>query len=215
MAIFVLAVLAALGLTVGALLVLRALPEPVGDDPDLACKISYRELVDHRFSVTCLALTIAAMLPLWWLPKPHWPLWVVYGSAVLVLVACDARTTWLPLRLTRLCFALAALAVVFGPWLNALLGALAGCTFFWVVWRLSKAFGFGDVRLAGLVGAVSGAAGANMWWTAILLGTLAAAVNGLLVSLWRRNHPSPLGKAFAYGPGLWLGPYLALGWVNF
>ena len=38
---------------------------------------------------------------------------------------------------------------------------------------------------------------------------VAGAVAGLVTAWWRRRHPCALGAAFAYGPWLYLGAWLA------
>lgn len=218
-----LAVVATLALSALGLVMLRRQPEPDPSEPDAAIKPSYASLVQPWFVGACLGLSLATSTALLLLPSATWPLWIILGSTTLVLVACDARTTWLPLGLTRVCWALTAASLGVGALLTlpnpagiptllagAVLGALACAGIFWLLWRISGKFGFGDVRLALITGAVSGSLGFDFWWAALFLGTLAAAVSGLVVLWWRRGHPSALGKAFAYGPGLWLGPYLAV-----
>lgn len=214
-------------LTYLATRLLAAQPEPTAD-PDFELKTPYAQLVTRKFTVSCLVISTCCALALLVTPPASWPLWIVFGSLVLVLVACDAVTTWLPIGLTKICWAAMALAVPwsmmlnqwvfadqgFGTWLNVLLGTVLGSTatagLFWLIWRFVGQLGFGDVRLAWLTGAISGAHGFDMWAAALFLGTLAAAIWGLVTAALRRRKPSPLGSVFAYGPGLWLGPYLAV-----
>lgn len=197
-------------LTVLTLVLLRGLPEP--DDPDASFKISYRDLVDVKFVVFCMCASV--LLGFVTVLRPE-PIWLVYGSSVLVLVACDARTTWLPNSIMHLCWGLTALALIYqafsmGPasTVGPLLGAACLGLFFFIAWRLSGSLGFGDVRLSLLVGATAGTLGLDGCIFSLLFGTIAAAVWGLVTAARRKRKPSPLGKAFPYGPGLWLGPYL-------
>ena len=122
----------------------------------------------------------------------------------------DLRTTWLPKRLHWIATAqvTAGLSVVAVLSPNAAVMALVGAfvTFglFWLVWRFSGNFGFGDVRLGLLVGAVSGAPGLQTWTTALLAGTLIGA-GWAVVHVLRGRASEP----FPYGPALWLGPIAA------
>ncbi len=190
---------------------LRLLPEPTGE-PDVEFKITYRDLVDAKFVACCLIASLIFLL----LSVDQQPIWVIYSTAVLVAIACDARTTWLPNKLMYWCWAFCLLALGYQglhdarSLLPVALGAGALWLFFLAIWRLTGSIGFGDVRLSPIVGGIAGTLGFDGWLISVLLGTAAAAVWGLIVTLARRRRPSPLGKAFPYGPGLWLGPYLGL-----
>ena len=117
---------------------------------------------------------------------------LVVAAAVLGVALSEPAVGWLPLGL------------------GAAFGVVASRTRVWVVWRVGDGFGYGDVRLAGLVGGVAGALGVQMWWQSLLASAVIGAVAGLGVHLWRRRHASPLGSAFPYGPALWAGPFVAL-----
>jgi leader peptidase (prepilin peptidase)/N-methyltransferase len=134
-------------------------------------------------------------------------------SVGVLLGLVDLRTTFLPLRLTYLAVALAALGVAVSAWLRtdawvlvsaAVAGALGG-GFFWLVWRVSRGFAFGDVRLAGLIGIVVGTEGGTFAFAAFFLGTLVGALWALAVR-WGKAADEP----FPYGPALLLGPLVAL-----
>lgn len=187
------------------------LPEPGNG----AGKLRYAELADRRFVLGCTALAgLAALVA--WLVQPHaaQPLWWVLGTVGLVLAAVDARTTWLPLPLTRLAWAAQAaaglIALVLGLGGPALLRAAAGAAaaglLYLVVWRLSGGgFGFGDVRFAPLVGAATAADG----WTTLLLGLLAGSVLGAAYGLVLRVRGGRTGP-FPYAPALLAGAYLGV-----
>lgn len=188
--------------------VLRWLPEPTDGDG----KVAYRALGTTRFVAGCAVLAgLAVVLAAVTLPAPVLPLWWVLGVPVLLLAAVDARTTWLPLRLTRVAWALMALAAVGSALLGgagllgrATLGAAAAGGLYLLLWRLSRGgIGFGDVRLAPLIGAATAAVGWPMLLAALLLGSLAGAAYGVVRLLaGRRGH-------FAYAPTMLLGAYLA------
>jgi leader peptidase (prepilin peptidase)/N-methyltransferase len=190
--------------------VLVLLPEP--DQPE--GKTLYRALPTSRFVLTCTGLAAgSAALVAVTLPPATWPLWWVLCAPGLVLVAVDARTTWLPLGLTRVVWTAtvgaAALSVFLGgvPLLvRSTVGAVAAALLYLVLWRLSRGgLGFGDVRLAPVLGAASAAVGWSMLFTTLLLGSLVGAAVGVVLAL--RGHRS----AFAYAPSMLTGAFLACG----
>jgi leader peptidase (prepilin peptidase)/N-methyltransferase len=134
---------------------------------------------------------------------------------LLTLVWVDALTTWLPTQLLRLVAGELAVALLIGAVLSptpvtllsrVLVGALASGVVFTTLWWFTRGFGFGDVRLAPLIGAVAGSLGSSGWYAALLAGSLVGVVWGLAA----RRHPAPgTSSGFAYGPALWCGPYLA------
>lgn len=217
-------VVAALILSGLQLAIVAQHPEPDADEPDAAIKPRYATLVRPSSCLIVAVLTVVGCLPLLGMPGFQRPVWVVWASAALVLVLVDARTTWLPIRATWLTAICLAVAVGAGaaladetnprPIVGALLGAAAAAAIFAAFWWLSRSLGFGDVRLAALTGGLAGSISLEMWYLSLLAGTLAAACWGLVTTWWRRTHPSPFGTAFPYGPGLWLGPYLAWVWLT-
>lgn len=207
-----LAVLLAGVLTMVTPRLLNWLPVP----PDAEGVVPFAELDSPRFrlqvfAVAALAGTLAFNLA----PVTHWAVWAPLVSLGALLGLIDLRTSFLPLRLHYLALLLALAGAGLAAWLlgswQPLLGAaatgLVATSFFWLVWKLSGGrLGFGDVRLAGLIGVVTGATGTNLALWAFLLGSFAGAVWGIALAL-RRRHDGE----FAYGPALLLGPLLALG----
>ncbi len=128
------------------------------------------------------------------------PLWLVLGTVAVLLAAIDARTTWLPLVLTRIGWlGMAAATVVAGllSWLSVgidgavqqvlriVAGAVIVGALYAGVWLISRGgFGFGDVRFAPLVGAAAAAHSFSLLLAALVLGSLAGAGYGLV-----RLHP--------------------------
>nr|WP_269778766.1 prepilin peptidase [Microlunatus antarcticus] len=131
----------------------------------------------------------------------------------LVLVAIDARTTWLPLGLTRAVWVLTAGAAVPATFLGGVpllvrsaAGAGAAALLYLLLWRLSRGgLGFGDVRLAPVLGAATAAAGWSTLVAALLLGSLVGAAVGVVLAL--RGRPG----AFPYAPSMLAGAFLACG----
>ncbi|WP_022909691.1 prepilin peptidase [Aestuariimicrobium kwangyangense] len=212
------------GIALAAWWAVSRLPEPdeVDELPHLPqspawTKPSYASVARRRGWVVS-TLLVAALLGAWasTLAEP-WP-WLAWGSAGLVLVTVDLATTYLPVRLHWWAAGMTVVGVAAvlirdpapGRVLTVVAGAALATAFFWLVWRITGAFGFGDVRLAVPLGALAGLLGWSGWFGALLAGTALGAVHGLLVSLWRRRHPSGLGSAFPYGPALWVGPWVAL-----
>lgn len=206
-----LAIVVVMALLAHAFVVIRHLPEPedAGDKPPYATLFGPGAIIG--MAVASFLLQCSA---------GHAPVHVrlammVWFSSVLVLAAVDLRTTWLPLTLTRWCGGELAVAILAGAMLDpgrawwtmggALAGGGAAYGFFWVMWRVSQSLGFGDVRLAAMAGALSGAWSFDAWWWTMLAATLIGAGWGIVTSLLRRRRSQPPGP-FAYGPALWAGP---------
>lgn len=189
----------------------RLVPHIRIDDPEAP---DFRRLVTRRSVVAVMAASAASTTVLWLVPtQDHW-LWAPYLALGLPLVAIDLRTTFLPKRLNLLAIATMGAALVplaLADWRAAMgagVGAVATFAFFYAAWRLSPTLGFGDVRLAVLIGAVSGQAGLSAWTTALLAGTLLGAAHGIGHALWARSRPER-PRHFPFGPALWLGPLVA------
>lgn len=152
---------------------------------------------------------------------------VLFGGLVALSVA-DIRVGLVPRKivyptLALLAVALLAAAGVAGDWRplgNAAIGGAAGFLVFFAIWWISpRAMGFGDVRLAGLVGAALGWLGFRQ----LYLGFLAAFVVGSVVGLVKmavrgtgRKTALPFGPALAVGAvvGVLWGGYLANLWFH-
>lgn len=186
--------------------------------PDEEQPPDYAALATHRFALACAALSlVAAFLAAALAPSPWLPLWSVWATAFAMLVMVDAATTWLPLRLTRMTWVTATVAVAIaaaialagGPVSLAdlgrvALGAAASGAFYLLLWRVGHGLGFGDVRISPLIGALGATLSWSGWWIALVAGPLLGAVWGLVRAATGRRD------AFAYGPWMWLGPAVAL-----
>lgn len=155
------------------------------------------------------AVAFAALggLAAWHAPTPVWP-WLGYVALGAPLVVVDLRTTYLPNQLMYPLWAAVGIGLVASAATDAraalagLVGALAGYAWFWCVWRMSSAFGFGDVRLAAAAGAVAGLAGLTGWLTSLVVATAIGAVAAIIARAGGRT-------VVPYGPWLWLGPIVA------
>lgn len=211
--LWMLPVLLVLGVAIGSVPLLRRMAEPADEDPEvLAGKIPYVALARPMFAVAVGAIGGAALLvALPRVPAPAQPGWWVLSSLGVLLCCIDAVTTWLPLPPTRVLWLATTVALLAGrPWQHQgmlpriLIGAAATGAFFWLVWRIGRGIGFGDVRLAPVLGAVTAAVSWEMLIWAMVLGTALGAVHGLFRLVRGRRGE------FAYGPALLAGPYLAL-----
>jgi len=203
------AVVLGLGIAACTATILRRLPLPP-DEPEAR---PYADLVSPRLVLTVLACSFAALLLSFLLTDwQTWPVWAVLGTVGVLLAIVDGCTGLLPLRLTWAFGGLTLAGAAASAWLRAdpavlLVAALCGLgagLLFWLLWRIGGGLGFGDVRLATVLGVATGAVGLELAVWSFLLGGLAGVVWGVVARL--RSGPG----AFPYGPSLVLGPYLAL-----
>lgn len=210
----ILAVAAILGVAMGLLSgpILRRLPEPAPAEAE--GKIRYADLASRRFAVgvgTCTAAAALTVLVAGPADPRSWLVWPL-ASVGILLVAIDAVTTWLPLRLTRALWVLTGLAwlpatLAGAPWWPPLVGAGIAGGFFWLIWWFTGSLGFGDVRLMPVIGAATAAYGWDTLLAALVLGTLFGALTGVVQLIRRRRGHFP------YGPSLLAGALAAL-WVT-
>lgn len=181
--------------------------------PQEAPQVRFDALGTRRFRLLVLGFTAAmGWLCLALIDPSLWPVWLPLIGLGTLLGLIDAETTFLPFRLSYLTLALVSLGALTSaglrsdPW--SLLWAAAGCAaaagLFWLLWRFSgEKFGFGDVRLAAVLGVVGGATSPAVLYWMFLLGTLIGAIWAIVVRLQGRRQ-------FAYGPALLLGAPAAL-----
>lgn len=207
------AVLVGAGTAAATPWLLSRLPEPV-DDPEIGRKIPYVQLATRPFVLAVFAATTAASLATTLLTAPaSWLAWSSLATVGVLAAAVDLRTTYLPLRLAQAGWAMAAAGAVATaaaggnawPLLRAAGGALALGGFFWLFWRLVGGLGFGDVRLAATVGAVTSLHSTELVLAAAFCGTAMGAGWGL-----GRRVLAGRDTPFPYGPALTAGPFLAL-----
>lgn len=197
---------------------LAHLPEP----PDSVDKTPYKDLATpiNRWIViaaTFGALAVSGITLTWPLPVATIPL----GTVGVVLAVIDARTTYLPRTLVWAAVALlggclTTVALMTGEhqvllWAAVGAGVMGGL--FWVLWRFTGGMGFGDVRLALLVGGTMGPFGISAVITAAFIGSVVGLVWGLMQRWFDRRAGRPPGP-FAYGPSLVMGPYGWMMWLS-
>ncbi|HEX4786870.1 MAG TPA: A24 family peptidase [Actinospica sp.] len=151
-----------------------------------------------------------------------WVVGVVYagflaGSGALAVI--DARTKRLPNRIVFPLYALGAVGLTLASavgheWprlVSAVVSAALLYGLFWLFWFFGP-MGFGDVKLAGLLGLFLGWVGLAVMGTGLLLGMLAAAFTALALMIARK---ATLKTELAYGPYLIAGSWVALALQEF
>lgn len=126
-----------------------------------------------------------------------------------VLLVIDWRTTLLPTRIIHPTYMLLAVLVPVAALLDhdprRLLVAAAGWLvvggWFWIFWWLLSAWGFGDVRLARVLGPALGYLGWPYVFVGLAAMVLAGGVGGVLLAAVNRS----LRRRFPYGPFMLVG----------
>lgn len=136
------------------------------------------------------------------------------------LSVVDWRTRLLPRLVVRIATLVALLLVVAvglatgerDALLRALLGMVAVRSFFWLLWFIRSAgMGFGDVRLAAIVGLVLGWVGWGALVIGVWVGFILFVVPGVGLAVVRRDR-SLMRKPFPYGPFMLVGAVVGLVW---
>lgn len=159
---------------------------------------------------------------------PELAAYCVLFAGLVAISVVDIRVGLIPRKLLYPTFALMALAfiataAVSGAWrplLDAAIGGGSGfLVFFTIWWILPRSMGFGDVRLAGLIGVGLGWLGFRQ----LYLGFLVACVVGVVIGVLKmavqgtgRKTALPFGPALAVGAvvGVLWGGYLANAWIH-
>ncbi len=144
------------------------------------------------------------------------PAFLVFAFSSIALCIIDYRHHLLPNRiiyptLIASLILLTLAAAITGDWnflLRAVMGMFAAWMFFFVVWLIKpQAMGFGDVRLALLVGLFTGWMSLANVFLGVFLGLLLGAVAGLaFVALKKVGVRDPI----PYGPFLIAGAFLSI-----
>jgi leader peptidase (prepilin peptidase)/N-methyltransferase len=205
-------------LSVAGVEVVRRLPEPALES-DCADKPLYADIAARRGLRPALAVVGAVVgatvgWRIGW--EPIIASWIYVGAVGTVLAYVDALTRLLPTRLIApsygivlalVCFA--ALAQNGHRLVGAGLGWLVMGGFYFVLWFVyPRGLGYGDVRLAGLLGIPLGYLGWGALVTAMYAGFVLGAVGGLLLAAIRVVDR----RRFAFGPFMLLGSLVGLGW---
>jgi leader peptidase (prepilin peptidase)/N-methyltransferase len=204
-----------------------AVPEPTprpvkeGQEPEPP-KIPYAELAARNGLRLWAALTgaLTGALLGWRLGADEWWLWVCVALVPVgaALAYIDWHTRLLPTRIVvpaTLAVVVAGLvgwAVTGDPddLVRALLGLLIGRSIYWVLWFIHSAgMGFGDVRLAALLGFTLAYLGWGEFAIGMYAGFLIFGLPGLALALVRWNR-SLLKAAYPFGPFMLIGAVIGV-----
>lgn len=145
-------------------------------------------------------------------------LWIPLVPIGVALALVDLRTKLLPVRIvlpaTAYVVVLAmGIAVLDGDTdalIRALIGLLVARSFFWVLWRIyPRGMGFGDVRLAALLGFVLAHTGWAEFGVGMYAGFPMLGLPGLLLAIVKRDR-AELKRAYPFGPAMLAGALLGL-----
>ena len=136
---------------------------------------------------------------------------VPIGVALMII---DWRTTLLPTRIIHPTYALLAVLIPVAALVDHDLDSLyrAGWgwlvigAWFWVFWWLFNAWGFGDVRLARVLGPALGYLGWYEMLTGLALIVIVGGIGGLVIGIVTRD----LRRRVPYGPFMLVGSALAV-----
>ena len=217
----VLAALAAALLGAAGPWVLRRLPEP--EEPD-ADKLPYVKLADAPGLAPGLALAAAVMAGLvaWRIEQPELvPVWVLIAGVGSWLTYVDWRTRLLPSAIVMPTYLATLLLVGLGALLlrdtevftRALVANIVVYVIFRVLYWIGSrfhggAFGYGDVRLSGVLALGLGALGASEVFVGMYAGFILGAVFGILLSVLRFID----SKSYAFGPYMVVGAVIGAAW---
>jgi len=197
--------------------VLRRLPEPPEPDDD---KVLYAELARTRGLAVGLALGAAAMASLvaWRIEHVELlPVWVLVTGVGSWLVFIDWRTRLLPYLVVAptylATYALVGLGAILLQDVDVLVDALVANVVVYVIFRVlywiaRGAFGFGDVRLSGVLAPALGALGTHQVLVGMYAGFLLGAVFGLVLSRLKIVD----SKSYAFGPYMVVGAVIGATW---
>lgn len=196
--------------------ILRRVPEPPVLDDD---KLPYAVLAEFRLLRMGLAAAAAAMAAIvaWRIDETELvPVWVVVAGIGALLSFVDWHTRLLPYLLVAPLYVVTLALVALGALLlddrDVLVHALIANVVVYGVFRLlhwvgsrffSGGFGYGDVRLSGVLAPALGALGTSEVLVGTYAGFILGAVLGVVLS--RLGVVDPKGFAF--------GPYMVIGAV--
>lgn len=199
-------------------LVVARLPEPPNASPE---KIPYAELAARPGLAGMLAAASGAAgavcgLALGWDPALLFLLYLCPLGVTLAYV--DWRLRLLPTALIAPSYPVLAVLVALAALLerddrllwSALFGWLGVFAFYWLLWRFTPGMGYGDVRLAGLVGMTLGWFGS----AALLVGVYAGFLLGVLAWVPMRLFRLTQDRSYPFGPFMLLGVLVAVAWTG-
>ena len=201
--------------------VMRRLPEPPKPDDD---KISYAVLADSRLLLPGLGLAAGIMAAVVATRIEHaelMPVWIVVAGVGAWLAFIDWHTRLLPFALVAPTYLVTAVLVGLGAlmlgdvrvFLDALVANIVVYVIFRVMYWLADrffggAFGYGDVRLSGVLSLALGSLGASETVVGMYAGFILGAVLGVLLSRLRIID----ARGYAFGPYMVVGAIIGATW---
>lgn len=202
-------------------LIARLVDPPPSDTrpPDEPAPPTYAQVAAEPFlgpriaGWTVLAGAIAvAGVPAGW----PWLLWLPLLPVLVALAVVDVRTRLLPAVVVRAATGYALLVLIAeavaagegGDLLRAVLCGVVARSVFWALWWLrSSGLGFGDVRLAAVLGLLLGRLGVAETLAGLYLAFLVLGLPSVVLALVRRDR-GYLRRALPFGPALVVGAVL-------
>lgn len=166
---------------------------------------SGRPLPARLWYLPLLGTAAAAAIALWAVDGRHAALAALFAVVLLALTGTDLERRLLPNRLLYPALALACLLCWAWPgrsWLGTLAGGMLGLGVMGAIFVLLPGFGWGDVKLALLLGLVSGVAHTPM---ALFVAMASGGIVAALLLLSRRAGPRTV---MPYGPYLAFGAFV-------
>ena len=201
--------------------VLRRIPEPTAPDVD---KTPYAELARTRGLMVGLAVAAAVMAGVvaWRIDHTELlPVWVLIAGVGSWLIFIDWRTRLLPIAIVAptyvATFALVGLGAALLGDVQVFVHALVANIVVYVVFRVlywiggrffGGAFGYGDVRLSGVLALGLGALGSSQVVVGVYGGFVLGAVLGVVLSRLKIVDP----KGYAFGPFMVMGAIIGAAW---
>jgi leader peptidase (prepilin peptidase)/N-methyltransferase len=196
--------------------VLRRIPEPANPDPD---KVTYAALAGTRGLTVGLALGAALMAGVvaWRIDETELlPVWVLIAGVGSWLAFIDGRTRLLPYVVVAPTY-LATMALVglgalllrdVHVFVDALVANIVVYVLFRILhWLTKGGFGYGDVRLSGVLAAALGALGTHEVMIGIYAGFILGGVLGLALVLLK-----VVPRTYAFGPYMIVGAVIGAAW---
>ncbi|KRC63924.1 hypothetical protein ASE12_03580 [Aeromicrobium sp. Root236] len=197
--------------------VLRRMPEPPEPDDD---KVTYAELSRTRGLTAGLAIGAALMAGIvaWKIEHAELlPVWVLVAGVGSWLVFIDWRTRLLPYVVVAptylATYALVGLGALLLQDVQVFVHALVANVVVYVIFRVlywiaRGAFGFGDVRLSGVLATALGALGTDEVLVGMYAGFILGAVFGIVLSRLKIVD----SKSYAFGPYMVVGAIIGAAW---
>jgi leader peptidase (prepilin peptidase)/N-methyltransferase len=201
--------------------VLRRIPEPEKPDAD---KTPYAVLADARGLMIGLAITAAVMAGVvaWRIDHSELlPVWVLITGVGSWLIFIDWRTRLLPVVIVAPTYlgtlALVGLGAALLGDVQVFVHALVANIVVYVVFRVlywvggrffGGAFGYGDVRLSGVLALGLGALGSSEVFVGVYGGFVLGAVLGVVLSKLKIVDP----KGYAFGPFMVIAAVIGAAW---